>query len=508
MERIDIFDTTLRDGEQSPGASMSLEQKHEFALQLEALGVDIIEAGFPISSPLQFEACSHIAKDITKSKVAALARAIESDIDSAADSIAKAVFPRIHTFISTSPIHMEHKLRKSPEEVLTMTKQAVRYARNRCAEVEFSPEDATRSDMDFLCRVIETAIAAGASIINIPDTVGYSTPSEIADIIKSVREKVSNIDKAKISIHCHDDMGLGVANTISALQAGARQAELTINGIGERAGNAALEEVVMAISVRKDLFQFETGIDTRKLYPSARMLSTIIGFPISRNKAIVGDNAFAHEAGIHQHGMLANRQTYEIMTPESVGRDASKIVLGRHSGMHGFRKRLQELNISLSDNSLKKAYHRFLQIADRKREIFDEDIIAITGDQMNARKFELIEYRIISGTDEMPHAMVKVRNDGHHETGEAEGDGPVDAIFRAIENATDIHVNVEEYIVQALYPGKQAMGEVSVVVTRKDLRASGHGSSTDILEASALAFVSAVGAISEGEKRNAKITNL
>ena len=495
MERIYIFDTTLRDGEQSPGASMTIEQKQELALQLENLGVDVIEAGFPISSPQQYEGCRQIALSLKQAVVTALSRTLEKDIDAAAESIGKAHHPRIHTFISTSPIHMEHKLHKRPEEVIEMAGQAVRYARNRCAEVEFSPEDATRSDLDFMCRVLERAIDAGASIVNIPDTVGYSTPTEIGELITAIRNRVPNIDKATISVHCHNDLGLAVANTISALKAGARQAELTINGIGERAGNAALEELVMALNVRKDLFGFQSAIDTRQLYRTSRMLSTIIGFPIARNKAIVGENAFAHEAGIHQHGVLANRKTYEIMTPESVGRDASKIVLGRHSGLHGFRNRLESLGIQLAEEQIKPTYDRFLEIADRKKEVYDEDIIAIVGDELAGRSalYHLDYFHIESASDRPPSATVRVRHADHQHEATQSGDGPIDAIFRAIEQATATTCLLEEYNVQSLTSGKQAMGEVSVVLSLNGEHFVGHGSSTDIVEASAKAYLNAVG---------------
>ena len=506
MERIYIFDTTLRDGEQSPGASMTIEQKQELALQLESLGVDVIEAGFPISSPQQYEGCRQIAMSLKSAVVAALARTLEKDIDAAAESIGAAQHPRIHTFISTSPIHMEHKLQKRPEEVIEMAAHAVRYARNRCAEVEFSPEDATRSDLDFMCRVLERVIDAGASIINIPDTVGYSTPIEISELITAIRNRVSNIDKATISIHCHDDLGLAVANTISALKAGARQAELTINGIGERAGNAALEELVMALNVRKDLFGLQSAIDTRQIYRTSRMLSTIIGFPIARNKAIVGENAFAHEAGIHQHGVLANRKTYEIMTPESVGRDASKIVLGRHSGLHGFRSRLDSLAIQLSEEQIQPIYTRFLEVADRKKEVYDEDIIAIVGDELAGRSalYHLEYFHIESASDQPPNATVRVRHaDDRHEATQS-GDGPIDAIFRAIEQATATTCRLEEYNVQALTSGKQAMGEVSVVLSVAGQRHVGHGSSTDIVEASAKAYLNAVGRARVAGERSAR----
>ncbi len=494
MDKIDIFDTTLRDGEQSPGAAMNVEQKYEIALQLEKLGVDILEAGFPVSSPQQFEGCKLIAERIRGVTVAALSRSVTKDIDSAAESIKAAAHPRIHTFLSTSPIHMDYKLKKKPDEVYEMAVEAVKYARNRCAEVEFSPEDATRSEMDFLCRVVEGVIKAGAKIVNIPDTVGYTVPDEFHAMISEIRQRVPNIDKAKLSVHCHNDLGLGVANTIAAIQAGARQAEVTLNGIGERAGNASLEELVMTLNVRRDVLPYTTSINTTHIYNSCRLVSTIIGFPIARNKAIVGDNAFAHEAGIHQDGVLKYRQTYEIMTPTTVGREDSKIVLGRHSGLHGYTKRLTDLGITLSEDELRHTYERFLQIADRKKEVFDEDIFAIVGDELGRHltTLELEYFNVVSGNTEVPTATVRILDGGttHEET--STGDGPVDAVFRAIEKAVGIETTLEEYNVQAVTPGKQAVGEVSVIVRVEGRRFSGTGSSTDIIEASARAYLSAV----------------
>jgi 2-isopropylmalate synthase len=473
---------------------MDVEQKHEIALQLESLGVDIIEAGFPVSSPHQHKACDMIARSVKKSTVAALARSVEKDIDAAAEVLRKAKRARIHTFLATSPIHMEHKLKKTPEEVVEMARTGVRYARKKCGEVEFSPEDASRSDFDFMCRVIETAIQEGATIINIPDTVGYSVPEEIGALIRDIRNRVPNIDKATISIHCHDDLGLAVANTISAIKAGARQAEVTVNGIGERAGNASLEEVVMALNVRKDLLGYETGVNTRQIYPTSRMVSNVIGFPIARNKAIVGENAFSHEAGIHQHGVLANRQTYEIMTPESVGRDESRIVLGRHSGLHGFQKRLTELGLTIGKEDAKRAYQRFLEVADRKKEIYDEDLYAIVSDELgtSGQTFKLEYFNITSGNTAVPTATIRIRDGDEIHEEASTGDGPVDAIFHAIDRALRFETKLLEYGVQAVSPGKQAIGEVSVVVEIGGQRVTGRGSSTDILEASARAYVSAL----------------
>ncbi len=493
MEQVSFFDTTLRDGEQSPGASMSIKQKREIAEQLERLGVNVIEAGFPVSSPEQFEGVAAVAKDLKKTTVTALCRAVEKDIEIAAKSLESAVKPRIHTFIATSPIHMKHKLRMKPEDVIEHASKAVRYARKLCAEVEFSAEDATRSDIDFMCTIIEQVIKDGATIINLPDTVGYSTPTEIHALFTAVRNKVPNIDKAILSTHCHDDLGLGVANTLSAINAGARQAELTINGIGERAGNAALEEVAMALSVRKDQYQLETTINTKEIFRSSRLVSGIIGFHIARNKAVVGENAFSHEAGIHQHGVLANRETYEIMTPDSVGREKSNIILGRHSGMHGFRKRVSELGMTLDDSQMKVAYNRFLAIADRKREVYDEDLLAIVDESAHSKLqyYKLEKLQVVSGNNGMATASVKITTREQEFLAAEIGDGPVDAIFMAIDKAIGITPRVIDFVVHALTPGRQAMGEVTVTIEYENKRVSGHGSSTDILEAGAKAYLSA-----------------
>ena len=496
MERVDVFDTTLRDGEQSPGASMSVEQKLEVARQLARLGVDVIEAGFPISSPQQFEGCKLIAETVKGPAIAALARALEKDIDSAAKAIGGAEKPRIHTFLATSPIHMQHKLHKSPDQVLEMAVRAVTYARNKVAEVEFSPEDGTRSEIPFLCRIIEKVIEAGARIINIPDTVGYAVPAEFVRFLKAVREGVPNMDKAVLSVHCHNDLGMAVANSLAALEAGARQVEVTVNGIGERAGNASLEEVVMALSVRHDYLPYCTGIQTRQIYNTSRLLANTIGFPIPRNKPVVGENAFAHESGIHQDGVIKKRETYEIMTPESVGRDSSQLVLGRHSGLHGFKTRLAELGLSLPESDLKAAYDRFLQIADRKKEVFDEDLFVIVSDQLghDSEIYTLDYFNIQSGNVAVPTATVRIKRGSSEEVKEeaATGDGPVDAIFNAIDRALGLSTNLIEYAVQAVTPGKQAMGEVSVTVEIEGTKLVGRGASTDILEASAKAYVNAI----------------
>ncbi len=494
MEKIYIFDTTLRDGEQAPGASMTIDQKYEFALQLARLGVDIIEAGFPVSSPHQFEACRLIAQNVKGPVIAGLARAVEKDIDAVHDAIKAAETTRLHTFIATSPIHMEYKLKMTPDQVVENAVKAVSYARNKFAQIEFSPEDGTRSNLEFLYRIIEAVIDAGASVINIPDTVGYTMPDEIGHFISSIKNNVPNIDKAIISIHCHNDLGMAVANTLSALKNGARQAEVSMNGIGERAGNAALEELVMSLNVRKDLHQIETNIDAKQLYYTSKMLSTIIASPIPRNKPIVGANAFSHESGIHQHGMLSHRETYEIMTPESVGREASEIVLGRHSGLHGFTKRVKELGIALSDEQISNAFKVFLSLADRKKEVFDEDILQIAGSVLGTEsKFYTLDYfNVTSGNAAIPTATVRIKVDDEAHEEAATGDGSVSAIFHAIDKATGVKGKLEEYHVNAITSGKQAIGEVSLNVSINGTSFSGKGSSTDVLKASARAYISAL----------------
>ncbi len=494
MERVYIFDTTLRDGEQSPGASMSIEQKYEIAVQLARLGVDAIEAGFPISSPQQFAACQLISQKVKGPVITALARCLPKDLDRAYEAVKDAERNRIHTFIATSPIHMKHKLQKEPDEVIEMAAEAVKYARNLVAEVEFSPEDATRSDTDFLCRIFERVIDAGATIINIPDTVGYAVPEEMAAFVKAVREGVPNIDKAVISVHCHNDLGLAVANSLAAVQAGARQVEVTINGIGERAGNASLEELVMALEVRRNVLPFTTGIQTRQIYNTCRLVSNIIGFPIHRNKPVVGENAFAHESGIHQDGVIKHRATYEIMKPETVGRDSSTLVLGRHSGLHGFTKRLSELGFALNDADTKKAYSRFLDVADRKKEVYDDDLYVIVSEELKTlpQTYILDYFSFQSGNVSVPTATVRIKTGEQLIEEAATGDGPVDAVFNAIDRATDIKTSLKEYVVQAVTPGRKAMGEVSVTLVIEGRTVIGRAASTDILEASARAYVNAV----------------
>ena len=493
-DKVYIFDTTLRDGEQSPGASMTIEQKFDIAMQLQRLGVDAIEAGFPVSSPHQFKALQKISKKVRDTTITALARSVETDIDAAAQSLEEAAHPRIHTFIASSPIHMKYKLQMEPDAVLEQAVKGVKYARRFAAEVEFSPEDATRSDLSFLLELIEKTIDAGATIINIPDTVGYSVPGEFGEFVAAIYNGVPNMDKALLSVHCHNDLGLGVANSLIAVKSGARQIECTVNGIGERAGNAALEEVVMALEVRKDIYGCTTNINTKQIYNTSRLVSNIIAFPISRNKPVIGDNAFAHESGIHQDGMLKHRETYEIMSPDQVGREFSHIILGRHSGMHGFQKRIEELGFVLTEDEKKLAFGRFLQLADRKKEVYDEDLLVLASEVLGreAATYTLDYYNFISGNVSVPTATIRLKFKEEVKEEAATGDGPVDAVFRAIDRVTGISTVLLEYNVLAVTPGKQALGEVSVLLKIGEGSYLGKGSSTDILEASARAYVNAL----------------
>lgn len=495
-ERVLIFDTTLRDGEQSPGASMSVQEKLELALQLERLGVDVIEAGFPVSSPAQMEAVQLVSKEVHKPVIAGLSRAVKGDLDAAAKAVGGAARGRIHTFIATSPIHMEYKLNKKPAEVLQMAVDAVKYARGFVADVEFSAEDASRSEIGFLAEIVEAVIDAGATTINIPDTTGYAVPDEYAALIRMLREKVPNIGKAVLSVHCHDDLGMAVANSIAGVQAGARQVEVSVNGIGERAGNAALEEIVMALRTRKDVLGLDTGITSEELYRTSKLLSSIIAMPIPANKAIIGKNAFAHESGIHQDGVLKERRTYEIMTPESIGRKASELVLGRHSGKHGFKSRLQELGYHPEAGSLDKAYQRFLEIADKKKEVFDDDLRAIIEDEMHSaipQTYSLKYVNFTSGNTSIPTATVVLVKDGREYQEAATGDGPVDAIYRAVDRITRIEdLQLEEYALSAVTGGKDALGGVTVTVSYRGELYTGRGASTDVVLASCTAYVNAI----------------
>ncbi len=517
-EKIRIFDTTLRDGEQSPGASLSLQEKVEIAKQLEKLNVDIVEAGFPISSSVQFEAVQRIAGEVGIT-VAGLARAKEADIKSAYDALKDASKPRIHTFSSTSDIHILGKfgderygrtLEEKRQMVIKMTIDAVTYAKTLVDDVEFSAEDAGRTDIGYLCDVIEAAIAAGASTVNIPDTTGYTLPSEFGRKITELKTRVPNINDAVISIHCHNDLGLAVANTLSALENGARQVECTINGIGERAGNASMEEIVMALKVRGDLVNFYTDINTREIYNTSRMVSVYTGLVVQPNKAIVGDNAFAHESGIHQDGVLKNRQTYEVMTPESVGVPQTKIVLGRHSGRHGLKSRLVELGYQLSNEDLQAVYEKFSALADKKKEIYDEDLRMLMGDEMlkGTEKYQLEYLHVSSGSNSIPTATIIIKTPDRSVQESSTGDGPVDASFKAIERALNIEPCLNSYTVRSITSGRQAMGEALVRIVEGEKHFTGRGVSTDIIEASAKAYLQALCMKDEYMKNNQDLVTI
>jgi 2-isopropylmalate synthase len=491
-----IFDTTLRDGEQSPGASMTLDEKVRIARALERLRVDVIEAGFPIASPGDFEAVKAVAEAVKDSTICGLARTIDQDIDRAGEAVRGANRSRIHTFIATSPIHMQKKLRMNPAEVLEQAVRAVKRARKYTDDVEFSAEDACRSNIDFLCRITEAAIDAGAGTINLPDTVGYVLPNQIAAIIKAIIERVPNSDKAIFSSHCHNDLGLAVANSLAAVMAGARQVECTINGLGERAGNAALEEIVMAVRTRQDVFNCDTGIATREILNCSRLVSTITGFPVQPNKAIVGANAFAHEAGIHQDGILKERETYEIMRAEDIGWHSNRMVLGKHSGRNAFRSRLKELGIEFErEEELNDAFARFKTLADKKHDIYDEDLQAIvseTAESASHERFKLIAMRVNSETGEIPKATVTLAIDGREVTANASGDGPVDACFKAIETEVASGAHLLLYSVNAITTGTDSQGEVTVRLERDGRIVNGQGADTDIIIASTKAYVNAL----------------
>ena len=493
-DRVYIFDTTLRDGEQSPGASMTLEEKLQIAELLDTMGVDIIEAGFPIASNGDFESVTEVAKLVKNAQVCGLARAGAKDIDRAGEAVKHAQNPRIHTFISTSPVHMKHKLQMQPEDVMEAVAFSVGHARHYTDNVEWSPEDATRTDRDFLCATVETAIKAGATTINIPDTVGYTMPQEYFDIITMLRERVPNIDKAIISTHCHNDLGLAVGNSLAGVQAGARQVECTINGLGERAGNAALEEIVMALNVRNDLMPQWTGIETTMLSRASRLVSSVTAFPVQYNKAIVGQNAFAHESGIHQDGMLKNNQTYEIMTPESVGISQTSLVMGKHSGRHAFREKIKALGYELGDNQMQEAFVRFKDLADRKKHVFDDDIVALVDDEVakGADRIKLVSLRVVAGSEGPQQAMLKLDIDGTETEIESTGDGPVDATFNAIKALFPHEAALQLYQVHAVTEGTDAQAEVSVRLEESGKTVTGRAADTDTLVASARAYLSAL----------------
>ncbi len=492
--RIFIFDTTLRDGEQSPGYTMNTQEKLRLAKQLEALGVDIIEAGFPIASDGDFEAVKQIAETIKDSEVAALARANDEDIDRAWEAIKHAQNARIHVFISTSDIHLKYQLRKNRDEVLKIAVSAVKRAKKYTSNVEFSAMDATRSDRDYLCKVFAETIEAGATTINVPDTVGYAVPTEFGELIRYIREHVSNISKAIISVHCHNDLGLAVANSIEAIKEGARQVECTINGIGERAGNASLEEIAMILRTRKDIFDAETRIVTEKIYPTSRLITTITGVPVQPNKAIVGANAFAHESGIHQDGLLKSKFTYEIMTPESVGISKTSLVLGKHSGRHAFNSRVKELGYTLDDKSLNLAFKRFKALSDMKKYIYDEDIVMIIMDEVYKvpEKYKLLYLTVTCGNTTIPTATVKLEIDGAIYQDAGYGDGPVDAAYKIIKRLVKTNSKLLKFSVSSVTQDMDAQGEVFVKLEEKGLTVTGKGADTDIIVASAKAYINAL----------------
>ena len=497
-DKLIIFDTTLRDGEQSPGASMTKEEKVRIAKALEKLQVDVIEAGFPIASVGDFEAVQAVANTIKNCTVCGLARTLEQDIDRAAEALKGAESMRIHTFLATSPVHMEKKLRMQPEQVLERAVSAVKYARRYTDNIEFSPEDAGRSETDFLCRVIEAVIDAGATTINIPDTVGYTLPDRFGQLIAELLERIPNADKAVFSVHCHNDLGLAVANSLAAVLNGARQVECTINGLGERAGNAALEEVVMSVRTRHDVFPCTVTVDTTQIMTCSRLVSSITGFPVQPNKAIVGANAFAHESGIHQDGVLKHRQTYEIMKAEDVGWHANRMVLGKHSGRNAFRSHLQKLGIDLkSEEALNTAFARFKEMADKKHEIYDEDIQAIVTDALSGEheRIKLVSLKVCSETGEKPHAFITLNVDGTECSGDAWGSGPVDATFKAIESLINSEAHLLVYSVNNVTNGTDSQGETGVRLEKEGNIVNGQGADTDIIIASAKAYLNALNRI-------------
>ncbi len=498
-DRLIIFDTTLRDGEQSPGASMTRDEKVRIAKALERLRVDVIEAGFPIASPGDFEAVQAVARAVRDSRVCGLARALDRDIDRAGEALADAAAPRIHTFIATSPIHMRMKLRMEPEQVLEQAVAAVRRARRYTDDVEFSPEDAGRSEPEFLCRVLEAVIDAGARTVNIPDTVGYNVPEQFGALIRRLIEEVPNSDQAVFSVHCHNDLGLAVANSLAAVLNGARQVECTINGLGERAGNAALEEVAMAVRTRQDVFPCDVGLDTTQIVHCSRLVSNITGFPVQPNKAIVGANAFAHESGIHQDGVLKSRETYEIMRAEDVGWTTNRMVLGKHSGRNAFRTRLRELGVEFaSEEELNEAFARFKELADKKHEIYDEDLQALVTDTHLTTEqdhIKLVALRVCTETGEPPQATVTLNIDGEEVQDCAEGGGPVDAAFKAVDALVHADTELLLYSVNNITSGTDAQGEVTVRLSKEGRIVNGQGSDTDIVIASVKAYLNALNKI-------------
>lgn len=497
-EKIEIFDTTLRDGEQSPGVNLGVVEKVEIARQLAHLGIDVIEAGFPITSHGDAESVSAVAKAVKTSTICALARAVEKDMDVALKALQPAKKKRLHVFLATSAIHRKYKLKKAKDEIEKMAVWAVKYARKKIGEVEFSPEDASRTERDFLFRMIEKVIDAGASVVNIPDTVGYTAPREFYDLITSIYQNVPNIHKAKISVHCHDDLGLSVANSLAAISAGARQVECTINGIGERAGNAALEEIVMAIKTRNDIFPFRTGINTKSICETSRMVSRLTGMAVQPNKAIVGKNAFSHESGIHQHGVLAKRSTYEIMRPQDVGYVGTNLVLGKHSGRHAFVSKIEKMGYKLKKKQIDDCFIRFKELSDKKTEVFEEDVRAIVEEIAwdKDKAYELSFMKVVSETGKPHTAEVTITKKGKEASVTASGDGPVDAVYRALDKLIKKNLKLIQYSIQSVTIGKDAQGKVLVHIrSPKGVESRGRGTSTDIIEASALAYLDAANKI-------------
>jgi 2-isopropylmalate synthase len=511
METVRIFDTTLRDGEQSPGATLTLAEKLEIARHLEAMGVDIIEAGFPISSQGDFDSVQAIAGEISRSVVCGLARSTPKDVDRAGEAVKGAAKSRIHIFCATSKIHRDHKLRKGKEEILRISVESIKQARQYTSDIEFSPEDASRTEMEFLEEMVQAAAEAGATTINLPDTVGYATPKTYGEIFSHLLKKLPILRERKIilSAHCHDDLGLATANSLSAVESGARQVECTINGIGERAGNAALEEIVMAIRTRQDHYHISTNVDATKIFPASRMVSSLTGLTVQRNKAIVGENAFAHESGIHQDGVLKYRETYEIMDPAHVGIQANSLVLGKHSGRHAFRDRVIQLGYTVSEEQLEAAFVKFKSLADKKKEVFDEDIEALIDEQLEVDRglWELIGFQVFSGTSTIPTATVTLKDSNGQNVQDASiGDGPVDAIYSAIQRLTGIQASLADYRIRAVTKGKEALGEVQLELLHHNNKVRGRGLSTDILEASALAYLAAINRLRSMSCRERQVT--
>jgi 2-isopropylmalate synthase len=508
--KVVIFDTTLRDGEQAPGCSMTLNEKLRVAAALSELGVDVIEAGFPAASPGDFESVRSIAQRVEGASVCGLARCIPADIKRAWEALRDAESPRIHVFVATSQIHREHKLNMAKHEILRTAVEGVRLAREYCDNVEFSPEDASRTELDYLAEVVEAAIEAGATTVNIPDTVGYTVPGEFYELFVYLKQHVRGIDRVRLSVHCHDDLGLAVANSLAAVQAGARQIECTINGIGERAGNCSLEEIVMALKTRAEFFGCHTDVNTRRIYPTSRIVANITGLRPPRNKAIVGENAFAHEAGIHQHGMLRNRATYEIMKPEDVGLSRSNLVLGKHSGRHAFRERVELLGFHLDDVELNRCFEEFKRLADRKKDMYDRDIEAIimNVDASKAGPWAIAELHVSAGTGQIAGAAVRlVHADGREVSEAAVGGGPVAASFRALERATGITLTLRNFDVQGVTDEIDAQGEVIVTVEYNQQSFRGHAVSTDIVEAAALAYLEVLNRILRRQQSTQKVAD-